>query len=198
MVTRSVRTNERTDEPGGRTARKHNAFADADRCRKQHTNRKFIVEVEWVYVEESIVADSEDVSGGPTGNVEVDFEAVLAGAVASDACVMPGVRARRRVEDERADAVLVDDDLVQPVFEHLGPVAEPVQVGVRSPGDDAVEARHRALRHLDVGRDLAERRPKERLRHAAQLAVVAAPIRRTMYPQNHLNVRIGESGGGRV
>jgi len=34
MVTRSVRTNERTNERGGRTARKHNAFADTVEWRR--------------------------------------------------------------------------------------------------------------------------------------------------------------------
>ena len=47
------------------------------------------------------------------------MEAVLAGAVASNARVVAGVGARRCVEYQRTDSVLVDHDLVQSVFEHL-------------------------------------------------------------------------------
>ena len=91
---------------------------------------------------------------------------------------MSAVGARRRVEDERTDSVLVDDDLVQSVLEHFAAVAEPEHVWVRAAGDDTVEARHAALRHLDVRRDLAERWPEVRLRHAAEFPVVGA-LRRT-------------------
>jgi len=47
------------------------------------------------------------------------LEAVLAGAVARNARVVAGVGARRCVEYQRTDSVLVDHDLVQSVFEHL-------------------------------------------------------------------------------
>lgn len=109
----------------------------------------------------------------PTCNVEVHFESILAGAVASNAGVVSGVGARRGVEDQRADAVLVDDDLMQPVVQHFRAVAEPVHVRVWSSGHDAVEARHLSLGYLDVGRNFAERRPEMSLRDAAQLAVNA-------------------------
>ena len=115
-----------------------------------------------------------------TGNVEVDFKAILASTVASDARVVSAVGERRGVEDERTDSILVDDDLVQPVIEHLGAVTEPQQVGVRSSRHDTVEARHVALWHLNVCRNLAERRPEIRLRDAAQLAVMNT-ICRTAY-----------------
>ena len=117
-----------------------------------------------------------------TCDVEIDFESVLAGAVARDAGVVSAVGPSSGVEDERADAVFVDDDLVQPVVENFGAVAEPVQVGVRSASHDAVEACHVSFRNLDVRRDLAERRAEVGLRDAAQLAV--APVCRTANERN--------------
>jgi len=41
---------------------------------------------------------------------------------------MSGVTASRRIEDQRRDSVLVDDDLMQPVIQHLNtPTAVPSQ-----------------------------------------------------------------------
>jgi len=108
---------------------------------------------------------------------------------------MSAVGARRRVKDQRTDSVLVDDDLMQAVVEHLGAVTEPVDVGVGPARDDAVEARHLSLRHVDVRRDLTERRTEVSLRHAAQLTVDALIARTATNNKQLINQSIYLQGG---
>ena len=49
----------------------------------------------------------------------MNLESVFAGSVSGNARVLAAVRATRGIEDQRADAFLIDDDLMKTVFEHL-------------------------------------------------------------------------------
>ena len=98
------------------------------------------------------------------------MEAVLAGPVAGDARVESGVGEPSGVDDERADSFLVDDDLVQEVRQHFGPVAEPQHVRYRATRHHAVEASQVTFRHLEVSGNLAKYRLEKLLRDAAEVS----------------------------
>ena len=105
-----------------------------------------------------------------TEYIEADLEAVLAGSIAGDARVKPRVGQSGRVDDQRADSFLVDDDLVQEVRKNLASVAEPQHVRDGSARHHAVEAGQVALGYFEVGWDLAKYRLEKLLRHASQIS----------------------------
>ena len=109
-------------------------------------------------------------NGQLTLYVESHLTRVLAGLVASDARVVAGVVRLYGVDDQRMDAVLVHNDLVELVVVDLCAVTEPQQLRDGTARDDAVEACHLALLGVAVDRDLAELWPEVFLRDAAVVA----------------------------
>jgi len=99
------------------------------------------------------------------------LEAVFASSIASDARVQPGVGQTRRVNDERADAFLVDHDLVQEIGQNFCAVSKPQHVWDGPARHHAVEACQMTFRYFKVSGNFAKYWLEVRLRHAAKISL---------------------------
>ena len=85
-----------------------------------------------------------------TCNTDGNFETVFTTAIWCNTTIRSRVRQTNRLENQRVDTILVDNNLVRSVIEDLLAILIPANLRVRSSYDYAVQSRRLTLGHFQV------------------------------------------------